>query len=93
MGLKDRIRRLEGPRRPERCPECGDRIITEEIAEDGTVTYPFGEPCGACGSRGDAASGRVSRIVVDMRRREDRPEGERGFTLDLGGAPPEDLSE
>lgn len=51
MGLKGRVRRLEGPREPERCPECGDRIVYVEHHEDGTTTYPFGEPCGACGSR------------------------------------------
>lgn len=51
MGLKDRIRKLEGPRGPERCPECAGRIILKEYHEDGTVTYPHGEPCEECGSR------------------------------------------
>ncbi len=72
MGLKDRIMRLEGPRGPRRCPECAGRIIEEHHHEDDTVTYPFGEPCGACGSRG--AAGRICRIVVDMRDPKDRPE-------------------
>ncbi len=81
--MRGRIKKVEeraygGPTPP--CPECGDKIIEEEILEDGTVRYPGGEPCGACGSRGDAASGRVSRIVVDMRDRRDRPEDD-GFTF------------
>ena len=80
MGLKDRIRRLEGAPEPERCPECGGKIILEEHREDGTVTYPHGPPCEACGSRGDAASGRIARIVVDLRGPKDgrRAAGRRG---------------
>ena len=95
MGLKDRTRKLEqraygGPEPP--CPECGGRIIFEEIAEDGTVTYPEGEPCPACDSW--PPDGRIGRIIVDLRSREDRPDaGERGFTLKLDGPPGEDLSE
>ncbi|MDP8899616.1 MAG: hypothetical protein M3N33_00390 [Actinomycetota bacterium] len=71
MGLKDRIRRLEGPRDPDRCPACGGKIIEEEILKDGTVTYPQGGPCEACGSRGSA--GRICRIVLDRRDPNDRP--------------------
>ncbi len=75
MGMRERIRRLERPRDPDQCPACNDVIIYEELQEDGTVTYPFGEPCEACGSRG--ASGRIGRIVVDMRDwHEDEPEGD-----------------
>ena len=71
MGLKGRIRKIEERRRGRPnppCEECGGVIITEEIAEDGTVTYPDRKPCPVCGSRGSA--GQIGRIVVDMRRRE-----------------------
>ncbi len=80
MGLRRRIKKAEeraygGPAPP--CPECGGKIIEEEILEDGTVRYPCGEPCGACGGRApDAAGGRIGRIVVDHRAPEDRPEEE-----------------
>ncbi len=69
MGLKARLTRLEGPQGPEDwCPECGGKIIYEEIAEDGTVTYPGGEPCAVCGSA-PPWPGAITRIVVDMRDR------------------------
>lgn len=67
MGLRDRTRRLEkrmGLRDKDKpCPECGGRIVYEEILEDGTVTYPQGEPCEACGSGG--WGGAPGRIVVE----------------------------
>ncbi len=62
MGLKDRIMRLEGPRGPRRCPECAGRIIEEHHHEDGTVSYPFGKPCGSCGS--SPPDGGIGIIVV-----------------------------
>ncbi len=62
MGLRGRLQRLEGRIQPKACPECGDRIILEEHHEDGTVSYPLGEPCEACGSEG--APGQIGRIVV-----------------------------
>ncbi len=73
-GLRRRIRAAEerasaGPMPP--CPACGDRIIEEEIRKDGTVTYPFGEPCEACDSY--PPDGRISRIVLDWRDPKDRP--------------------
>ncbi len=77
-GLRGRIKKAEqraraGPTPP--CPACGDKIICEERHADGSVTYPGGGPCETCGSRG--ASGRVARIVVDMRDwHEDEPEGD-----------------
>ena len=84
MGLKERMRKLEekswgGPEPP--CPECNGRVILEEIAEDGTSTYPEREPCEACGSRG--SGGRIGRIIVDNRDPEDRPEEEDVFTFRL----------
>jgi uncharacterized OB-fold protein len=57
-------------------------IIFEEIAEDGTVTYPHREQCTVCGSRGSEAGGRVGRITVDRRDSEERSE-EREFTPKL----------
>ncbi len=87
MGLEDRIRRLErrfGQPESPACEECGGRIIYEEIAEDGTVTYPHGEPCPLCDSRG--SGGWIGRIVIDRRRPEDKPEDRNTFTLDLGAA-------
>ena len=66
MGLRDRVRRLEGPRGPEdRCPECGGRIILEEHHEDGTVAYPFGGPCSACGNA-PPWPGAITKIVVRL---------------------------
>jgi hypothetical protein len=85
VGLKDRIRRLEnrgGVQEPPACEECGGFIIYELIAEDGTVTYPHGEPCPLCDSRG--SGGRIGRIVIDRRRPEDKPEDPNTFTLNLG---------
>ncbi len=60
MRLRGRIEKLEeraygGPKPP--CPACGGRIFFEEIAEDGTVSYPQGGPCEACGSRGTRTAG------------------------------------
>ncbi len=55
MGLKERIKRLEGSRDPyPPCPECGGRIVFEEHQpEDGTVTYPEGDrPCSRCNNAG-----------------------------------------
>ena len=84
MNIKGRIQKLEEKRRngPDPlCEECASVIIYEEIAEDGTVTYPHGEPCPVCDSRG--SGGRIGRIIVDARAPEDRPE-KRGFKLELG---------
>ncbi len=85
--MKDRIRRLEnrgGVQEPPTCEECGGFIIYEEIAADGTVSYPAGPPCETCGSQGSA--GWIGRIVIDRRRDEDRPKDRNTFTLDLGAA-------
>ncbi len=87
MGLEDRIRRLErrfGQPDPPACEECGGKIIYEIREADGTVTYPHGEPCPLCDSRG--SGGRIGRIIIDRRRDEDRPEDRNTFTLDLGAA-------
>jgi hypothetical protein len=75
VGLNGRVKKLEekawgGPQPP--CEACGGLIIYEEIAEDGTVTYPRGKPCTVCGSQGNAADGRIGRITVDMRGPEKR---------------------
>lgn len=70
MGLRDRLRRLEQEAHaaPDTYPQCNGLIIYEEIAEDGTVSYPHGEPCPACNSRG--SGGKIGRIVVDRRGSE-----------------------
>jgi hypothetical protein len=93
MGIENRLRRLEQEAHAasDSCPQCNGLIIYEEIAEDGTVSYPHGEPCPACDSRG---SGRkIGRIVIDQRR----PEGgtERDPSRGMGGVYEivEDLSE
>ncbi len=92
MGLRRRIKKAEeraygGPAPP--CPECGGKIIFEEIDEDGNATYPQGGPCETCGSRGSSASGRIGRIVVDRRKAKDRrsyeEEGTFTFKLDKPG--------
>lgn len=62
MGLKDRIRNLEGSREPERCPECQGRIFVFEHKPDGTVDYLAGRPCSTCGNR--SADGSIRRIEV-----------------------------
>jgi hypothetical protein len=75
MAFRDRMRRIErrlGLDRTPRCEACGGRAVIEEIAPDGTVSYPFGPPCPVCGSSG---SGRgVTWLTYDMRAPEDRPE-------------------
>ncbi len=63
MGLKRRVRKLEEKQGPERCPGCGDQIIIEEHHPDGSISYPFGEPCAHCGSVG-RPDGLVRCIVV-----------------------------
>jgi hypothetical protein len=71
VSIKGRIRKLEEKRRngPDPlCEECVGEVIIEEIAEDGTVTYPHGEPCPVCGSHG--SEGRIGRIVVDAREQK-----------------------
>ena len=92
MGIEDRLRRLEQEvhAASDSCPQCNGLIIYEEIAEDGTVSYPNGEPCPACDSHG--AGGQIGRIVIDQRG----PEGgtERDPSLGMGGVyVVEDLSE
>ena len=62
MGLNDRIRKLEGPLKPERCPECAGRIVYAEHQTDGTVDYPGGGPCSTCLNR--PADGTVGLIEV-----------------------------
>jgi hypothetical protein len=64
MGIENRLRRLEQEvhAAPNSCPQCNGLIIFEEIAEDGTVSYPHGEPCPACDSRG--AGGRIGMITI-----------------------------
>ncbi len=48
MSLKNRLKRLEGPRGPDRCPACNGKLVFVEEHEDGTETYPGGEPCPEC---------------------------------------------
>lgn len=48
MSIERRLRRLEGPQEPDRCPACNDRIIFIEEHEGGAETYPAGEPCPEC---------------------------------------------
>ena len=89
MGIEDRVRRLEKQAHAggafDSCPQCNGFIILEEIAEDGTVTYPHGEPCPACGSEGsagEAGAGRIGRITVDAREdptAEDGPQESRVY--------------
>lgn len=83
--MKSRVRRLEQKARGRReplCPECNGRIIFVDIKKDGTTTYSP-DPCEVCGSRGSAASGRIGRIIVDMRDPEDKTEEEDVFTFEL----------
>ncbi len=75
MGIEHRLRRLERSAHAaigDTCPQCNGFIILEEIAEDGTVTYPHGEPCPACGSWASegSASGRIGRITVSQARED-----------------------
>lgn len=50
MGLKGRIGRLEGRRRPEGCPECAGRIAVGTEQDDGSVAWWEGQaPCETCG--------------------------------------------
>ncbi len=63
MGLKDRLRRLEGKGPPEGCPACGGKIIIGEQQDDGTVVWDGDGPCEECGSP-PTQSGHVTRIVV-----------------------------
>jgi hypothetical protein len=71
--LNRRLRRLEQEANmvPDSCPECGNRIIFEEVALDGTVSYPDGPPCSECGSR--AAGGRIGTIVIATLDPDDPP--------------------
>lgn len=84
MGLRARTRRLEkrmGLRDKDKpCPECGGRIVYEEILEDGTVTYPQGEPCEACGRGGVGRRARPNRRGVGRNAAGFGPVG-------AGGAP------
>lgn len=63
MGLKDRVKKLEGKGRPGGCPACGSKIIIGEEQEDGTVVWDGDGPCAECGSRLEHSS-QVTRIVV-----------------------------
>ena len=78
MGLKDRIARAErrlGLQDGELpCEACGGRVVIEEIAPDGTVSYPSGQPCPECGSSG--TEGEICWLTYDMRACEDRTEDE-----------------
>jgi hypothetical protein len=69
VGLRDRLRRAEkraGLNREPRCPACGGRVVIEERAPDGTVSYPGGPPCEVCGSELTEPGG-VSWLVYEMR--------------------------
>ncbi len=63
-GLKARLRRLEGPPKPERCPECSGRIVFAEHRPGGTVDYPLGGPCSACGNRPAGGAVRLINVVL-----------------------------
>lgn len=60
--LRARLRRLQVPRKPERCPECSGRIVFAEHRPDGTVDYLLGGPCSTCGNR--PADGTVGLIEI-----------------------------
>lgn len=64
MGLKDRLRRLEGKGPPEGCPGCGGKIVVGERQGDGSVVWDGDGPCEECGSVATRSS-RVTRIVVE----------------------------
>lgn len=63
MGLKDRLRRLEGKGPPKGCPACGGKIIIGEEQDDGTVVWDGDGPCEECGSSA-AHPEQITRIVV-----------------------------
>ncbi len=73
-GSRSRLRRLEGPPKPERCPECSGRIVFAEHLPDGTVRYPMGGPCSMCGNRSADGSIRLIRVMLSD---EDSPEERR----------------
>lgn len=65
MGIKDRLKRLEGRREPEYCLECDGKIIFQKRHPDGTVTYPEGnEPCAACNNAGWGGAVGVIEVVL-----------------------------
>lgn len=64
MGLKDRIKKLEGRERPEGCPACGNRIILGERQDDGSVVWEDPGPCEECGSL-PTRQGQITQIVVE----------------------------
>lgn len=64
MGLKDRVKKLEGKGPPKGCPACGGKIIIGERQDDGSVVWEGDGPCGECGSIA-TGSGQVTRIVVE----------------------------
>ena len=74
MAFKERLRRIErrlGLDRKPRCEStCGGRVVIEERAPDGTVSYPCGLPCEVCGSTPTEPGG-VSWLVYEMRLPED----------------------
>ena len=66
MSFKSQLRKLECSMRTlsPSCSECKGYIITEEHHPDGTITFPFGEPCPVCNSY--PPSGSIARIIVDL---------------------------
>ena len=70
MFFKTQLRKLEGSLRTHSpsCSECKAHIITEEHHPDGTITFPFGEPCSVCDSY--PPDGSIARIIVDLTAEE-----------------------
>jgi len=67
VGLKDRIARAErrlGLDGEPPCKACGGLVVIEEIAPDGTVTYPLAQPCPVCNSSGPG--GRVTWLTYTI---------------------------
>ena len=66
MGIKDRVKRLEQRRRgPEYCPECGSRILLEEILPGGERCNPDDlGPCEACSNAGFGGAVGVIEVVL-----------------------------
>ena len=65
--MKDRIARAErrlGLDGEPPCKACGVLVVIEEIAPDGTVTYPLAQPCPVCNSSG--TGGRVTWLTYTI---------------------------